>query len=178
MLHKRPSSAPACTRQFVHCIFSPVLDNTGLLHRSAAFANLGIPGEATDSTTPLVTMLKKKGKRIIENADEIMAHLKGAFPWARFNTLDGEAVAVMSIKEQVMVLSVHPASKVQSCRCVATQVHAVCQSSTACKCRCAGVATANSGACAADPKAWGGLIALAQQIGLLSSKLAELQAIT
>ena len=119
MLSKRPSATPACIRRCLHRILSPFVDNGGLLHRSAAFANLGIPREATDSTTPLVTMLKKQGKRIIENADEIVAHLKGAFPWARFNTLDGDAVAVMSIKEQVMVLFVHPASKVQSCHYVA-----------------------------------------------------------
>lgn len=83
-----------------------------LVLRSAAFANMGMAAEPANSQAPLITMLKKKGKRIIENADEVMAHLKDAFPWARFNTLDGDAVASMSIKEQVLVL--HAAL---SCKC-------------------------------------------------------------
>ena len=75
--------------------------------RSAAFTNMGLAAEPDNSGAPLITMLKKKGKRILENADEVMAHLQAAFPWARFNTLDGDAVASMSIKEQVLLLGAH-----------------------------------------------------------------------
>ena len=72
-----------------------------LLRRTAAFENLGVPSQPSDRNSPLVTMLKKKGKRVLENAGEVVAHLEAVFPWARFNTLDGEAVATMSIREQV-----------------------------------------------------------------------------
>ena len=71
---------------------------------------MGLAAEPDNSEAPLVTMLKKKGKRIIENADEVVAHLQAAFPWARFNTLDGDAVASMSIKEQVLLLLRAPGS--------------------------------------------------------------------
>ena len=46
-------------------------------------------------------MLKKKGKRLLENADAIMTHLQARFPTADFETLEGEAIAVMSLKQQV-----------------------------------------------------------------------------
>ena len=62
---------------------------------------MGLAAEPQDSQAPQITMLKKKGKRVIENADEIMDHLQRVFPWAKYNSLDGEAVASMSIREQV-----------------------------------------------------------------------------
>lgn len=68
--------------------------------RVAAFANLGIV-EDTQRRTPRITMLKKKGKRLLENADSIMNHLRAKFPAAEFETLEGKAIAVMSIKQQV-----------------------------------------------------------------------------
>ena len=40
--------------------------------RSATFANMGLAVEPDNSGAPLITMLKKKGKRIIENADEVL----------------------------------------------------------------------------------------------------------
>ena len=46
-------------------------------------------------------MLKKKGKRVLENADAVMTHLQAKFPAAEFETLEGEAIAVMSVKQQV-----------------------------------------------------------------------------
>ena len=46
-------------------------------------------------------MLKKKGKRVLENADSIMTHLRAKFPAAEFETLEGKAIAVMSVKQQV-----------------------------------------------------------------------------
>lgn len=68
--------------------------------RAAAFANLGIVKDAQRST-PRITMLKKKGKRIVENADSIMSHLRTRFPAAEFETLEGKDIAVMSLKQQV-----------------------------------------------------------------------------
>ena len=91
------------------------------MRRSAAFTNMGLAAEPDNSEAPLVTMLKKKGKRIIENADEVVAHLKAAFPWARFNTLDGDAVASMSIKEQVLLLGApDPHAQAATCVCMLT----------------------------------------------------------
>ena len=95
----------------------------GLLRRSAAFKNLGLPLQPTDRQSPLVTMLKKKGKRILENADEIMAHLQAVFPWARFKSLDGKAVATMSIKEQARPL------RAGQCLCPCTPMAVVLRSS-------------------------------------------------
>ena len=63
--------------------------------------------EDTQRSTPRITMLKKKGKRVVENADSIMAHLQAKFPTAEFETLEGEAIATMSVKQQV-VLSASP----------------------------------------------------------------------
>ena len=68
--------------------------------RAAAFANLGIV-EDTQRRTPRITMLKKKGKRVLENADSVMTHLRAKFPAAEFETLEGKAIAVMSVKQQV-----------------------------------------------------------------------------
>lgn len=76
------------------------------LRRSAAFLNLGLSIEPSlGSGPPRITMLKKKGRRALENADEIMTHLATRFPHAAFSTLDGDAVATMSMKEQVCLLA-------------------------------------------------------------------------
>ena len=37
---------------------------------------------------------------MIENADEVMQTLQKAYPFAAYETLDGDAVASMAIKEQ------------------------------------------------------------------------------
>ena len=67
--------------------------------------NMGFSVESNlGSSPPLITMLKKKGKRILENADEIVDHLKQRFPASNFTTLEGDAVAVMSMREQVWIL--------------------------------------------------------------------------
>jgi len=57
--------------------------------------------EDKQRSTPRITMLKKKGKRVLENADSIMTHLQAKFPTADFETLKGEAIATMSVKQQV-----------------------------------------------------------------------------
>ena len=36
-----------------------------------------------------------------ENADEMFEHLKAKFPMANFQSLEGERIAKMSIREQV-----------------------------------------------------------------------------
>ena len=46
-------------------------------------------------------MLKKKGKRRVENADDVMLHLQSRFQGAEFETLEGEEIAVMGLKDQV-----------------------------------------------------------------------------
>ena len=59
--------------------------------------------------TPRITMLKKKGKRVLENADSIMTHLQARFPTAVFETLQGKEIATMSVKQQVgsLISSTH-----------------------------------------------------------------------
>ncbi|KAL3163114.1 hypothetical protein ABBQ32_009529 [Trebouxia sp. C0010 RCD-2024] len=95
--------------------FSSFVAGSGSLHtsmqrtralpfRAAAFANLGIVKDAQRST-PRITMLKKKGKRIVENADSIMSHLRTRFPAAEFETLEGKDIAVMSLKQQLEAMS-------------------------------------------------------------------------
>ena len=75
--------------------------------RTAAFTNMGLAAKKDGQKPPLITMLKKKGRRIIENADEIMHRLERVFPWARFRSLEGSAVASMSIKQQVSWYTAH-----------------------------------------------------------------------
>lgn len=55
---------------------------------------------------PKITMLIKKGRRAIENAEAIMHRLKAKYVGVEFETLQGEAVVTMSIKEQVSLLDV------------------------------------------------------------------------
>lgn len=72
------------------------------MHRTAAFTNLGIEERSTHThALPRITMLKKEGKRVLENADDIMIHLQKRFQDAVFEVLEGDAVASMSLKEQV-----------------------------------------------------------------------------
>ena len=68
--------------------------------RAAAFANLGIV-EAKHYSMPHITMLKKEGRRVIENADDMTSKLSQRFPSAKFEVLEGNAIATMSLKEQV-----------------------------------------------------------------------------
>lgn len=68
--------------------------------RTAAFANLGIV-EAKHYGMPHITMLKKEGRRVMENADEVTSQLRQRFPSAKFEVLEGKAIATMSLKEQV-----------------------------------------------------------------------------
>jgi len=46
-------------------------------------------------------MLIKKGRRAIENAETIMDHLRAKYSSARFEMLEGEDIAMMSVKQQV-----------------------------------------------------------------------------
>lgn len=69
--------------------------------RSAAFLNLGLAVEPDNAGVPVITVLKKKGKRVIENADEVLQTLQQAYPFAAFVTLSGEDVASMPIRDQV-----------------------------------------------------------------------------
>lgn len=72
------------------------------LHRSAALVNMGFAVEpALGQAPPMITMLKKNGKRLLENADEAMDHLQSRFPNATYHSVQGDAIASMSIKDQV-----------------------------------------------------------------------------
>ena len=41
--------------------------------------------------------MKKKGRRAIENTEEIMLHLRSKYRGVEFEILEGEAIAAMSI---------------------------------------------------------------------------------
>ena len=63
---------------------------------------MGIPTEVDlGAQAPQVTILKKKGRRIIENSDEISARLKASLPGCRVVVVEGEQIATMSIRDQV-----------------------------------------------------------------------------
>lgn len=62
--------------------------------------NVGITSESQQEK-PRITVLTKKGRRIIENTDEVVRHLRSAFPQANVVTLDGKALATMSMRSQV-----------------------------------------------------------------------------
>ena len=68
--------------------------------RNTAFQNLGIV-EQKRHKIPHVTMLKKHGKRLLENADDLTSQLKRKFKGAKFEIVEGKAIATMSLKEQV-----------------------------------------------------------------------------
>ena len=64
--------------------------------------NMGLADEPDlGAGKPLITMLKKKGRRGIENTDEIVQHLQSKFTSAEVTVLDGDAVAIMPIAKQV-----------------------------------------------------------------------------
>ena len=65
-----------------------------------AFKNLGIVEEKLHRT-PHVTMLKKDGRRLLENADDLTSQLRQKFKGAKFEIVEGKAIANMSLKEQV-----------------------------------------------------------------------------
>lgn len=46
-------------------------------------------------------MLKKDGRRIVENADDLASQLKQRFTSANFEILEGNALKTMSLTEQV-----------------------------------------------------------------------------
>lgn len=63
---------------------------------------MGLPSIFDAGEVPHLTMITKKGRRMIENAAEIMSHLQKAFPRLQFQTLEGHRLAGMSIREQVL----------------------------------------------------------------------------
>ncbi len=62
---------------------------------------MGLAVEEPQSARPLITMLKKEGRRTVENSNEIVMHLKEKFPQADVTTIEGSALATMSMKAQV-----------------------------------------------------------------------------
>lgn len=61
---------------------------------------MGIETE-TQPERPRITVLTKKGRRVIENSDEVVDRLTTAFPYADIVTVDGKDLAMMSMKSQV-----------------------------------------------------------------------------
>ena len=64
---------------------------------------MGLAVEEPQPERPLITMLKKQGRRVIENTDDIMLSLDGTFPLADFAVIEGGQLATMSIKAQVSI---------------------------------------------------------------------------
>ena len=90
-----PSIALAVDRR------SPGADLTDL-RRAAAFVNVGILVEQDlGAQAPQITILKKKGRRIIENSDEIFQRVTASLPDCRVVLVEGEQIATMSIHDQV-----------------------------------------------------------------------------
>ena len=54
---------------------------------------------------PQITILRKKGRRIIENSEEIFARLTAALPDCTVVMVEGEQIATMSIHDQVCALA-------------------------------------------------------------------------
>ena len=50
---------------------------------------------------PVITILKKSGRRMVENTDEIYARLAQALPGCHVLMVEGEQIATMSIRDQV-----------------------------------------------------------------------------
>ena len=50
-------------------------------------------------------MLKKDGRRLLENAEDLTSQLKQKFKSAKFEIVDGKAIATMSLREQVSLFS-------------------------------------------------------------------------
>lgn len=55
------------------------------------------------ASKPMITFLKKKGRRRIENTDDLVERLSAKFPYAVVSVLDGDELAVMSIAKQVQI---------------------------------------------------------------------------
>ena len=62
--------------------------------------NMGLAKEAATPGPPVITVMTKKGRRIIENTDEVVQTVTAAFPSAVVETLDGMALATMSMRDQ------------------------------------------------------------------------------
>lgn len=75
--------------------------DTGPLGRDAAMVNMGLATEPDLGAGPQITILKKKGRRIIENTDDIFQRLTAALPDCTVVLVEGERIANMSIRDQV-----------------------------------------------------------------------------
>ena len=50
---------------------------------------------------PVITILKKSGRRMVENTDEIYQRLLQALPGCHVLLVEGDQIATMSIRDQV-----------------------------------------------------------------------------
>jgi hypothetical protein len=64
-------------------------------------ANLGVEVPPAPQPRPAVTVVTKKGRRAIENAEDIAAALRRRFPTADVGLLDGNSLSAISVKARV-----------------------------------------------------------------------------
>ena len=67
---------------------------------AAAMANLGLEVKLPQEY-PVVTVITKKGRRSIENAEQIAAHLRERFPEAEIALVDGNSLNTVPLKSRV-----------------------------------------------------------------------------
>lgn len=72
---------------------------------AAAMANLGLQVKLPQDH-PVVTMITKKGRRSIENAEQIAEQLRERFPEAEVALVDGNSLNSMPLKTRVRSPSV------------------------------------------------------------------------
>ena len=53
------------------------------------------------ATKPVITILKKSGRRMVENTDEVYQRLSQALPGCHVLQVEGDQIATMSIRDQV-----------------------------------------------------------------------------
>ena len=67
---------------------------------AASIANLGLEVKLPQEY-PVVTVITKKGRRSIENAEQIAAHLRERFPEAEIALVDGNSLNTVPLKSRV-----------------------------------------------------------------------------
>ena len=72
---------------------------------AAAMANLGLQVKLPQDH-PVVTVITKKGRRSIENAEQIADQLRERFPEAEIALVDGNSLNAVPLKTRVRTLPV------------------------------------------------------------------------
>lgn len=71
---------------------------------AAAMANLGLE-VSLPQEYPVVTVMTKKGRRAIENAEQIAERLRERFPEAEIALVDGNSLNAVPLKKRVRLSS-------------------------------------------------------------------------